>query len=229
VASLSHAALPDASVDPKVAAFRAEIRAREIGPRYSGLAHFTFTSLTSLGAIGLAVSRVSAPSPAEWLTVPAAFLLANFVEYFGHKGPMHHSRSGLRLLFGRHTQQHHRFFTDRAMAYESSRDFKMVLFPPVMIVFFLGAVATPIALALFATLGRNVGWLFVATSVAYFLTYEWLHFTYHLPETTALGRTRVLAALRRHHTIHHDPTLMTRANFNITFPIADRLFGTLSR
>lgn len=219
----------ESPLEPKVATFRAEFRSTEIGPRYSGWAHFAFTSLTSLAVIAVAIWRVRAPRAVEWATVPAAFLLANLVEYFGHKGPMHHLRPSLRLLFVRHTQQHHRFFTDRAMAYESSRDFKMVLFPPVMIVFFLGAIAAPIALVLFATLGHDVGWLFVATSVGYFLTYEWLHFAYHLPETSRVGRARVLAALRRHHTLHHDPSLMSRANFNITFPIADRLFGTLAR
>jgi len=34
--------------------------------------------------------------------------------------------------------------------------------------------------------------------------------------------------LRRHHAAHHDPRLMTRYNFNVTFPIADRLFGTVA-
>ena len=48
------------------------------------------------------------------------------------------------------------------MSYESSRDFKMVLFPPVMLLFFLGGMATPIALILFLLFTPNVGWLFVA-------------------------------------------------------------------
>ena len=33
--------------------------------------------------------------------------------------------------------------------------------------------------------------------------------------------------LRRLHTVHHDVSRMTRCNFNITFPICDRLYGTL--
>jgi len=41
------------------------------------------------------------------------------------------STRGLALLFERHTEQHHRFFTDEAMSYEGRRDYKMVLFPPV--------------------------------------------------------------------------------------------------
>jgi hypothetical protein len=139
---------------------------------------------------------------------------------------MHHRRRGLGLLFERHTAQHHRFFTHDAMAYESSRDFQMVLFPPVMLLFFLGGVAGPIALLLRFAWSANAGLLFAATGTAYFLTYEWLHFAYHLDASSWVGRLPLMATLRRHHTRHHDPALMSRWNFNITFPIADALLGT---
>ena len=102
----------------------------------------------------------------------------------------------------------------------------MVLFPPVMLAFFLGIVATPLGLALAVVATRNVALLYVASAMAYFLTYEWLHFCHHLPETSPLARVGFLQALRRHHQAHHDPALMGRYNFNITFPICDALFGT---
>ena len=79
------------------------------------------------------------------------------------------------------------------MACESSRDFKMVLFPPVMLLFFLGGIATPIALVLFAAASANAGWLFVAIGMSYFLTYEWLHFAYHSPEEEIDGMKRLAA------------------------------------
>jgi hypothetical protein len=75
----------------------------------------------------------------------------------------------------------------------------------------------------------NLGWLFAATGVGYFLTYEWLHFAYHQPEASWIGRNPIVARLRRHHAVHHDPHRMRRVNFNITFPIADWLFGTSAR
>ena len=115
------------------------------------------------------------------------------------------------------------------MAVTSARDFQMVLFPPVMLVFFLGALAAPIGALLGWALGPNVGWLFGATALSYFLTYEWLHLAYHLPPDGWLGRRALVRRLRRHHTVHHDPRRMTHANFNITFPIADWLFGTRAR
>jgi hypothetical protein len=213
-------------VPSAVASFREDYRARHIGPRYSGVGHLLFTSLGSLSVIALAVAGLRSPRPLELLTVPVTFLFANFVEYRGHQGPMHRRRRGLGLLFERHTRQHHRYFTQDAMSYEGTRDFKMVLFPPVMLLFFLGAVAAPVGTALFWLASRNVALLYVATAMGYFLAYEWLHFCHHLPEGTALARVGVLRRLRAHHQAHHDPARMNDWNFNISFPICDRLLGT---
>lgn len=210
----------------EVTSFRDEYRAGHIGPRYSGALHFAFTSLGSLAVIVLALWAVRAPTALELLTVPSTFLFANLVEYRGHRGPMHGRRRGLSLLFERHTRQHHRYFTHQAMSYEATRDFKMVLFPPVMLLFFLGAVAVPIGSLLFLVASRNVALLYVATAMGYFLTYEWLHFCHHLPPDGPLSRIGLLRRLRAHHQSHHDPALMNTWNFNITFPIADWIFGT---
>jgi hypothetical protein len=135
----------------------------------------------------------------------------------------------MRILYERHTLQHHHFFTHEAMAYESSRDFKMVLFPPVMLFFFLGVVAAPAGALLFALVSPNAGWLYVLVAMSYFLTYEWLHFAYHLDERSRLGGSPLIRALRRHHQAHHDLALMGNWNFNITFPISDLVFGTYYR
>jgi hypothetical protein len=213
-------------VPAAVEAFRTRYRAEEIGPGYSGVAHFAFTSITAITIIVVTLWGVHAPTWRELLAVPIAFLVANAGEYFGHRGPMHHRRRGLGLLFKRHTLQHHQFFTVEAMSYESARDVKMVLFPWYMIAFFFGGMALPIGAGVWLLFGANVARLFVATLVGYFLTYEWLHFSYHLSPDTALGRLGIIRALRRHHATHHDLQQMNRYNFNITFPICDWLFGT---
>jgi Fatty acid hydroxylase len=212
-----------------VASFRETYRAEHIGPSYSGAAHFAFTSVGSLAVIAIAAAEVKSPTWAELMTVPITFLFANFVEYRGHRGPMHHRVGGLSLLFERHAGQHHRYFTHDAMEYETRRDFKMVLFPPLMLLFFLGAVATPVAALLFLFATRNVAFLYVATAMGYFLAYEWLHLCHHTPRGTVLGRIGVLGRLRAHHQAHHDPLRMTSGNFNITFPICDWLFRTRLR
>jgi hypothetical protein len=209
-----------------VATFRDVYRAEHIGLSYSGGLHFAFTSTGSLAVIAVAIALLKSPTALELSTVPITFLFANFVEYRGHRGPMHHKTAGLSLLFERHTQQHHRFFTRDAMPYETRRDFKMVLFPPVMLLFFLGAIAAPTAVVLFLVATRNVALLYVATAMSYFLTYEWLHLCHHTPPDGVLGRIPLLRRLREHHQAHHDPSAMTSGNFNITFPICDWLFGT---
>ena len=210
---------------PDTAAFRAEYRAAV--PRwYLGAAHFAATSLGSLAAIALCLRGVHAARPLEWLTVPLTFLFANFVEYRGHKGPMHRPLPLLGLVFQRHTLQHHRFFTSDAMECEGPRDFRIMLFPVLLIFFFLGLHLVPLAFVLSWAFGPNVWRLCVATGIGYFLTYEWLHFAYHVP---GADRVPILRALRRHHLAHHDPAKMGRWNFNITFPICDAIFGTTWR
>ena len=207
-------------------AWRERFRTDEIGARYSGWGHFAFTTVGSLAAIGFAASRLQGVRPVEWALVPLFFLIANFGEYFGHRGPMHHRTRGLGLVFQRHTLQHHRFFTHELMGCASARDFKIVLFPPVMLLFFVGALATPIGLLFTVFVSRNAGYLFAVVAIGYFLLYEWLHFAYHLREDSLVGRLGVVRALRRHHVAHHDKALMGRFNFNITFPIFDAVFGT---
>jgi hypothetical protein len=216
-------------VPSEVAAFRAEYRAAHIGRHYNGWLHFGFTSSAALAAIAVALAQVAAPSALELAIVPLAFVVANFGEYFGHRGPMHHPTRALGILFRRHARQHHRFYTAEAMPLESSRDLHMVLFPPAMIVFFLVLGAVPLSLLVRLLATANASWLFFATVMGYFLTYEWLHLAYHMPPDSAVGRLGVVRALRRLHSHHHDPALLQRYNFNITFPIADTVLGTRYR
>ena len=209
-----------------VVKFREAYRASEISPRYRGWVHFAFTTTACLATIVFAATRVHDVLWHQWLTLPLTFVFANLVEYLGHRFVMHVPRPGLRLIHKRHTLQHHHFYTHDAMAAESARDFKMTLFPPVLLVFFLGAIAAPIGAALFLFVSANSGWLFLAMAMGYFLTYEWLHFSYHLHPDSTVGRFWLVRVLRRHHTAHHDLALMGRANFNITFPIFDAVLGT---
>jgi hypothetical protein len=212
-----------------VARFRAQFHERFTSPRYSGWAHFAFTSLVSLSIIGWALATVRGLRALELVTVPLTFLFANVVEYRAHRGVMHHRVRPFGLVYERHTPSHHRFYRHDAMAAESPRDFYMVLFPPVLIVFFFGLFALPVGLGLAWLMSANVARLFVATAVGYFLTYEWLHFAYHQPAESFVGRRWLVRRLRAHHTVHHDQALMQRHNFNITFPICDAIFGTTWR
>ena len=123
-------AVPDA-----VAIFRANFRKQHIGRLYHGWLHLGFTTGVCVSVIAISLGQLGRVGALEWLTVPLTFLYANLVEYWGHRGPMHHPLRGLRLIYERHARQHHRFFRDDAMAFDTGRDFKAVLFPPVLIVF----------------------------------------------------------------------------------------------
>ena len=213
----------------QVREFRERYRRDHVPPRYRGALHLVFT----FGGGGLALAacllQLDAVQPLEWLAVPLSALYVNLAEYFGHRGPMHHRRRGLGLVYERHTRQHHRFFTATTMPVDSLRDLRAVLFPPVLMTFFVLAFAVPAGWLLATLTTANVAWLFVATSLAYFLNYEFLHLAYHLPPRYAVARWPVVGRLKQLHETHHDPRLMTSYNFNISYPLGDWLFGTLHR
>lgn len=219
-----------AEIPASLAQFRNQYRSEVVGPFYNGYAHLGFVVIGSTAVIGTAIWQLR--SPVTWLellNIPSTFLVANFVEYFGHRGPMHKHIKRLGLIFHRHTHEHHRFFTEDCMTCRSQRDFKIVLFPPIMLLLYLGLVAFPIGLLLCLLHAWNVACIYIAMVTFYFLSYELLHFCYHLDESSWIARLPVIRALRHHHRMHHNASLMSKYNFNITWPIADYVFGTIYR
>ena len=206
--------------------FRDEYRATEIGANYSGKLHFWFMTIWCLGIIITCILLIQQPTWKELLIVPIGFIYINFSEYMAHKGPMHHRNKILDKVFIRHSLQHHRFFTKENFSFDSAKDIKAVLFPPVLLIFFFLAFTLPAATLFYFLWSKNAALLFITTVFAYYLNYEWLHFSYHLPDTHFISKLPFLKTLRKLHHTHHDITLMTKYNFNITYPIFDILFGT---
>ncbi|MEW6055732.1 MAG: fatty acid hydroxylase family protein [Bdellovibrionota bacterium] len=209
--------------------FRENWRSRQKSRFYSGWLHLGFTSAVSLTGIAAAVAQLESVAFIEFLVVPITFGYANFIEYKMHKGPLHRRTRFFGLLFQRHTLEHHHFFTAEHLQVEKVDDFKVVLFPAWLIVFFFGFFAIPVGYVFHQLLSANAGYLFAATSLGYFLNYEWLHLAYHIDERSWLARLPLLKGLRKHHQVHHDPRLMSRYHFNITYPICDWLFQTTLR
>ena len=220
---------PERAIPNAVRQARAAFRERRISPNYSGPLHLAttvgFSLLIAIGSV-LMLEDVQAW---EWLTVPLAFLYANLAEYLGHRGPMHHKTRFLAGIFKRHAVEHHSFFTNEAAIFETTRDYRAVLFPPILMIFFFGAFAAPFGAILYFVATPNVCFLFILTAILYFLNYELLHFAYHSDPRSLIGRLPFIQSLRQHHIVHHDKRLMAQYNFNITYPICDWLFGTRYR
>lgn len=214
---------------PNIIEFRALYKRERIPSFYSGWLHLGFTAFACLAIIFWCASQLSSVTFFEWLTLPATFLYANLSEYLGHRGPMHHPVRGLRTIYRRHSREHHIFFTAENMIARDADDFTAVLFPPILLLFFTAAFALPVGVLLAWLTSANVAYLFGLMSLAYFLNYELLHLAYHLPETSWVYKIPFVKELRKHHTVHHRLELMSQYNFNITYPIADWLFGTVYR
>jgi len=110
------------------------------------------------------------------------------------------------------------------MAIRDRREFALVLLPWFGIVAIF-AMTAPVTVALWF-FERNLACLFVATTMFYVLSYEWLHLSYHLPPSHPVGRLGLVQRLRRHHATHHHPPLMQKWNFNVTVPLWDWVRGT---
>ena len=103
---------------------------------------------------------------------------------------------------------------------------RVTLFPLIMLVFFFGLIALPIGIGVLLLTTPNTALLYVATAVLYYLAYECVHLAVHLPDDHWARRIPGVEARMVYHRLHHDPRYMSQCNFNISFPLADRLYGT---
>jgi hypothetical protein len=203
---------------------RAEIVA-EIPSYYRPALHLAGPSLVGLAVLVTAARLLHDVRAWELVTIPLTLLFAFGFEWRVHKGVLHRSIPGLRILYVRHEITHHTIFTHEDMAMRSPRELYNILMPgyAIVLVFLVALIPAAVLTWLF---GLNVAAIFVTTAMFFFLLYEWSHCAYHLPPESAVGRVRLVAALRAHHTTHHDPRLMKRWNFNVTVPVFDWIHGT---
>ena len=207
-------------------AFRARYRA-SIARFYSGGLHALVVAATGLGVILYSFSQVAQGTVAEWLLLPLTMVLVNFGEYATHRWLGHRKTRIGRLFYSRHTGDHHSFFIESAMPFESVRDWRVVLFPAWLIYVFLVFLIIPGTLLLQWLWSDNAGWIYAAAALCGYLFYEVMHFSYHLPAGSFVERTPIWWRLRCLHQLHHERERMAQCNFNITLPLFDWLLGTL--
>jgi hypothetical protein len=200
-------------------ALRAKLVARIPG-WYSPWLHLALPSLFGVAIVVGCALLLADVRLWELSTVAASYLIANIGEWRAHKYLLHRRTRMAAVLYDRHTPEHHMIYVTDDMAMRSRREFRLVLIPAYGIVLIFVSLLLPAAL-LWLVGQHNVALLFVATNIAYVLSYEWLHLSYHLPSSHPVSRLGVIRMLRHHHAVHHDPTLMQRWNFNVTIPLWD--------
>jgi hypothetical protein len=208
---------------------REEVRARwaaEIPWWYWPWGHLAFPSIFGVLVIAFAIRSIHDLRPWQAVMVPLVLLVSNAFEWRVHKNVLHHRQWPLTELYDQHTPNHHRVYVTSDMVIRSSREFRFVLMPFWAIVAIL-CLNAPITGGLVLAGQPNLAALYVVTTTAYVLSYEWLHLAYHLPPESIVGR--MVGTLRRHHATHHDPSLMQRWNFNVTVPLWDWVRGTIHR
>ena len=164
----------------------------------------------------------------ELITVPLTYFISNLLEWLAHKNLLHKRSSLAPVLYEQHTPIHHRIYVTEDMSIHSAKEFRLVLIPAygIMLIFLINL---PLTTILYFLLGPNVAALFVMTSMAYVVGYEWLHLSYHLSKDHFITRLGIVRQLSHHHAIHHDPKLMQRWNMNVTVPLWDFILRTTYR
>lgn len=163
----------------------------------------------------------------EWLIVPIVVIASNIFEWALHTHVMHRPQRfpGARAIYQRHTLQHHQFFTETEMRFANEHDWRVTFFPPYALIVFI-LMSIPGVVVLSWLISANVGWLFIVATTSMYLIYEFMHFCCHVEENAFVRNMPFVNTLRRHHFAHHNQSIMMERNMNLTFPIADWLFGT---
>lgn len=164
----------------------------------------------------------------SFLAIPITLFFLFGFEWLVHKYVLHAKQPLLGQIYQLHELSHHVIYTHEKMAMSDQKELYFIMMPPyaILLVFFLIA---PLAFGLGVIFSLNVACLILITAMLFFLIYEWLHFSYHQPPNSFLGRNRIVRKLRRLHRRHHNPRLMKRWNFNVTIPVFDWILGTFWR
>jgi sterol desaturase/sphingolipid hydroxylase (fatty acid hydroxylase superfamily) len=224
--------LPLPSEAPAISAAAARfVRSEHLAADYAPRRHIARTLIIAAAIAALGGALASRARLVEWLLMPVFFVIANFMEWAIHRHPMHHPMTP-RIMYRNHAQLHHLAFTEGNLPITSSRELGLVMMPwYTMLGMFV--IASPVMVLAGYLRGPGLAGIFLLGAVAYFLMYETLHALYHLPDATldraGIGPVRAFRRRQAHHRHHHVLGRMAHANFNVTFPWMDRLFGTAEK
>ena len=155
----------------------------------------------------------------------AGILYASFFEWALHKYVMRRPVGNFRYAFQAHAVVHHQTFkADETYHLIDEKDKETIPMAwwngPVLIV----SCSAPFWVTglILGNWGLVVGGLIAG--VAYYSTYEYLHWCMHLPKERLIEKPWFFRRLNGHHLLHHR---YMHKNFNVVLPFADLCLGTL--
>lgn len=186
---------------------------------YVPVFHLFFPTIVSLIIIGICASQVISTSITIFLVSLISWIILLGLEWGIHRYILHNPFSFLNALY-RYHRIHHFLFSSQNMLIKNRKELFYVLLPPYAILLVFGLIA-PLAFGIGLIFSLNISYLIIINAMIFFLMYEWLHLSYHLPINNW-----ILNKLRRLHQIHHHPKLQKSFNFNVTIPLFDWILNT---
>lgn len=155
----------------------------------------------------------------------AAIPYASFFEWLLHRFVMHKAVGKFDYAFRAHALIHHKHFkadhTYHLVQEEHKATIPMAWWNGPVLVFMC---VTPflITSVILGNWAIAIG-AFISFS-CYYGAYEYIHWCMHLPKKRQLEMSWIFRRLNGHHLLHHR---YMQKNFNVVFPLADLLLGTL--
>ncbi len=158
-----------------------------------------------------------------------SFCLDSFIEWAVHRFPMHKKLPGplFRFLFWHHMEVHHPKFSGANYEHHGNHERDTIPFPiwvgPILIL----TAISPFWLLSFMIDNYVSVWSSFVAALVYYACFEGFHQLMHMPDyplVRFIRSSKWFMWLNEHHKIHHEKASF---NFNLVFPLADWILGTL--
>lgn len=152
-------------------------------------------------------------------------VFGSFFEWTLHRYVMHRPIWNFRYAFQAHAVVHHQVFkADQTYHLQNEKDKETI-----PMAWWNGPALIAIGVIPFALISWAIGeWGFALGGflafAIYYGTYEYIHWCMHLPKARRVEKPNWFRKLNGHHLLHHR---YMHKNFNVVFPLADFLLGTL--
>lgn len=154
-----------------------------------------------------------------------AVVMTSFFEWAIHRFVMHKPVGKFDYAFRAHAVVHHQVFkadhTYHLIKESDKETIPMAWWNGPVLILLAQIPMLPVALIA----GK---WAILAGSVTavtcYYIAYEYIHWCMHLPKKRHVERSGIFFRLNGHHLLHHR---YMHKNFNVVFPLADFIMGTL--